>query len=135
MERPSIAQRSAHRLRPDGAPRIACAVPRARCVAHELHALPRMPYQLVTCPESAHLELIDYADTPCGKLILGCSSFRPPCNVGCPRTCAALLDRRERIVARVQECELAADDERLLAVGDITSVDVLARLHTRWPGF
>jgi hypothetical protein len=55
-----------------------------------------MAYQLITCPESAHLELIEYEETPCGILIFGCSAFRPPCAVDCPRTCAARLDRRQR---------------------------------------
>ncbi len=51
-----------------------------------------MPTMLVTCPESAHLEEIDFDVTPLGMLIRRCSAFRD-C-VDCPRTCAARLDRR-----------------------------------------
>lgn len=82
-----------------------------------------MAYRLVTCPESAHLELIEYDDTPCGMLILGCSRFRPPCAVGCSRTCAARFDRRNR---ELEDCEI---DERTLDVGELTSVDVLGVLR------
>ena len=80
-----------------------------------------MSYQLVTCPESAHLELIEYADTPCGLLILECSRFEVSGDVDCPRTCAARFDRRQRTL------------ERILAVGDVTSFDVLGRLAARRP--
>ncbi|HEX5058528.1 MAG TPA: hypothetical protein VFV99_04165 [Kofleriaceae bacterium] len=52
-------------------------------------------YRLVTCPETAHLELIEYEETPVGKVIAACSRFRPACAVGCPRTCAARMDRRD----------------------------------------
>jgi hypothetical protein len=50
---------------------------------------------LVTCPETAHLEEIDYDEHPLGRLILGCSRFGSRCPLMCPRTCAARLDRRE----------------------------------------
>jgi hypothetical protein len=86
-----------------------------------------MAYRLVTCPETAHLELLEYAQTPLGMLTLGCSRFRPPCAVGCQRTCAALLDRRAR------KLEGDALDDRVLAVGDDTSLDVLGALSlARW---
>jgi len=52
-----------------------------------------MANMLVTCPESGHLERIDYELHPFGMLISACSSFcedRPDC----PRVCAARLDRR-----------------------------------------
>ena len=55
-----------------------------------------MAYKLVTCPETAHLEMIDYDEHPLGVLINGCSRFRPACDVRCTRTCAAYLDRRDR---------------------------------------
>ena len=54
-----------------------------------------MPYRIATCPESAHLEMIEHEDTPCGMLILGCSRFRPPGALACSRTCAARFDRQE----------------------------------------
>lgn len=53
-----------------------------------------MAYQLLTCPESAHLELIEYVDDSLGTLVVACSAFRPACAVECPRTCAARLDQR-----------------------------------------
>ena len=52
-------------------------------------------FRLLTCPETAHLEMIEYDDTPFGMLVVACSRFRPPCAVNCPRTCAARLDRRD----------------------------------------
>lgn len=52
-------------------------------------------YRLITCPETAHLELIEYEHTPYGYVISACSRFRPACKVGCPRTCAARMDRRD----------------------------------------
>ncbi len=55
-----------------------------------------MSYRLLTCPETAHLELIEHLDDPLGTLIVACTRFRPPCDVNCPRTCAARLDRGAR---------------------------------------
>ena len=56
-----------------------------------------MPRKLITCLETAHLEDIEYEDTPCGMVILSCSRFAPNCErVDCPRTCAARLDQRDR---------------------------------------
>lgn len=62
-----------------------------------------MPSMLVTCPETAHLERIEYEDHPLGMLILACSRFEPGCAMRCQRTCAARLDRKRR--------ELVSDDE------------------------
>jgi hypothetical protein len=81
-----------------------------------------MAYRLVTCPDTAHLELIEFDESPCGMLILGCSTFRPPCEIDCPRTCAARLDQRRR--TRGGEGEI---DENVLKVGDALSLDVLGR--------
>lgn len=53
-----------------------------------------MPSMLVTCPETAHLEQIDYEDHPLGMLIHACTRFDPPCAMRCQRTCAARLDRK-----------------------------------------
>lgn len=55
-----------------------------------------MATKLVTCPETAHLEAIDYVAHPLGILIEACSRFQPACAVSCARTCAARLDRKER---------------------------------------
>jgi hypothetical protein len=79
-----------------------------------------MAYRLVTCPDTGHLEIIEYADSPCGMLILGCSTFRPPCTLDCPRTCAARLDQRRRALGGAGEI-----DEAMLEVGDARSLDVL----------
>jgi len=62
-----------------------------------------MALKLVTCPETAHLEEIDYIDTPLGMLIEACSRFRPACAVTCERTCAARLDRRHRDHADIEK--------------------------------
>lgn len=63
-------------------------------------------YRLVTCPETAHLELIEYDDTPLGMLIRECSRFRPPCAITCGRACAARLDQ----AARRRSCTSPPDD-------------------------
>ena len=51
---------------------------------------------MVTCPESAHLERIEYETSPFGMLIRTCSGHRSTCEATCPRTCAARLDQRDR---------------------------------------
>jgi hypothetical protein len=51
--------------------------------------------RLITCPETAHLEMIEYEETPVGCVISACSRFRPATAVMCPRTCAARMDRRD----------------------------------------
>lgn len=55
-----------------------------------------MSLRLVTCPETAHLELISYQEHPLGTLVDECSRFAPSCIPTCPRTCAERLDRRKR---------------------------------------
>jgi hypothetical protein len=56
-----------------------------------------MAYRLLTCPENGQLELIDFDEPPCGVLIRECSGWRA-CSGLCPRTCAARIDRRLRLV-------------------------------------
>lgn len=58
----------------------------------------RMASRLITCPETAHLELIDYETSPFGMLIRTCSGQVSVCEDAetCPRTCAARFDRRDR---------------------------------------
>ena len=80
-----------------------------------------MELRVVTCPETAHLELIECEDTPFGMLIVSCSFFRGTCVLECPRTCAARLDQRAPGVHD--------NDEDVLGVGDETSVDVLGMLR------
>lgn len=55
-----------------------------------------MERKLVTCPETAHLEEIEYETSPCGMLIASCTRFRPRGDVECARECAARMDRRSR---------------------------------------
>ena len=55
-----------------------------------------MPAMLVTCPESAHLESIEYEQDELGMLITSCTAFAPACAVSCAGTCAARLDQRRR---------------------------------------
>ena len=66
-------------------------------------------YRLVTCPETAHLELIDYEDTPLGMLIRECSRFRPACAITCTRTCAARFDqaagKRDAVASSASPCD------------------------------
>lgn len=89
-----------------------------------------MVYQLVTCPETLRLELIETDATPCGTLILDCSSFRPTCAADCPRTCAARLDRRS-LAPRAEGGGGLDIDERVLGVGDELCLDVLGMLRVR----
>ena len=76
-----------------------------------------MANRLVTCPETAHLELIEYDDTSCGMLIHSCTRFRAPWALSCSRACAARLDRRDRTF------------EASIDVGDETCLDVLGALR------
>jgi hypothetical protein len=52
-------------------------------------------HKLVTCPETGHLEEIEYYVHPFARLIVRCSRY-PGCRLDCPRTCTARLDRRDR---------------------------------------
>ena len=54
-----------------------------------------MERKRITCPETAHLELIDLDRSPLGILIAECSRFLPRCSIDCSRVCAARMDRRE----------------------------------------
>lgn len=56
-----------------------------------------MASKLITCPESAHLEKIEYEDHPLGMLIVACTRFKPDCAVTCARLCAARLDQKRRM--------------------------------------
>jgi hypothetical protein len=54
-----------------------------------------MQRKLVTCPDSAHLEEIEYDETSCGMVITACSRYARG-ELRCARVCAARLDRRSR---------------------------------------
>ena len=55
-----------------------------------------METKLVTCPETAHLQQIDFDVHPLGMLIQGCTRFHPRTRLACARTCARLFDIRAR---------------------------------------
>ena len=57
-----------------------------------------MACMFLTCPETAHLELVELERHPLGLLIESCSRFEPADRVDCPRTCAARLDRRAQLL-------------------------------------
>jgi hypothetical protein len=51
-------------------------------------------FQLVTCPDTAHLETIEVEQTRFGRVLVGCTRL---CDGEvCPRTCVARLDQRDR---------------------------------------
>lgn len=64
-----------------------------------------MTRKLVTCPETAHLEQIDYEADPLGILIVRCSRYDTGCAPDCPRTCAARMDRHRA------QTKLGADED------------------------
>jgi hypothetical protein len=66
-----------------------------------------MPSIFVTCPETAHLEEIEYEDTPCGMVVTSCSRLSPSNSVTCARTCTARLDRKRGV--RVDDELVEAD--------------------------
>lgn len=72
-----------------------------------------MRAMLVTCPETAHLEKIEYFLSPLGMLVKSCTRF-PGCMMDCPRTCAARLDRRERDEPITDNVLLIGDDTRVI---------------------
>ncbi len=65
-----------------------------------------MASKLLTCPETAHLELVEYQPHPFGMLIDACSRFGAPCDVTCARTCAARLDQRARLCGDATSAEV-----------------------------
>lgn len=54
-----------------------------------------MERKAITCPRSAHFEVIDYERTPLGILVTGCTRF-PLGDVTCTCECARRLDRSDR---------------------------------------
>lgn len=76
-----------------------------------------MPSMLVTCPESGHLESLEYEDHPLGMLIESCTRFSPACAITCDRICAARIDRRRRSAATATSSE--QDDEEEATVIEI----------------
>jgi len=75
-----------------------------------------MAIKMLTCPETAHLEMIEYQEHPFGMLIDGCSRFRPSCEVNCPRTCATRLDRRAALCGEQTNAEVPHARAKLLVV-------------------
>ena len=62
-----------------------------------------MKRDLITCPETGYLEVIEYERTPLGTLIESCSRLER-CGVDCARVCAARIDRRSETL----DCIVAA---------------------------
>ncbi|HSJ99838.1 MAG TPA: hypothetical protein VK932_01300 [Kofleriaceae bacterium] len=84
-----------------------------------------MPWKRVTCPETAHLAMIELERHPLGTLIAACSRFAPSCVPACSRSCAGLMDRRERLAgsrsgSRRQPHEPGEETLASLEVGDTT---------------
>ena len=69
-----------------------------------------MPRKLVTCPETAHLELIDFDLDALGTLIRACTRFAPSCQPTCARLCATRMDRRSRDSSRPPLLAVTDDD-------------------------
>ncbi len=69
-----------------------------------------MPTMLVTCPETAHLECVQYEDDPLGMLVVACTRFSPVCAVRCDRSCAARLDRKRKLSTEPDEITHIGDD-------------------------
>jgi len=76
-----------------------------------------MRSMLVTCPESAHLEELEYEEHPLGMLVVSCTRFATPCAVTCERLCAARLDSKRR-------SSTAFLDEEDTLVGEPTLVTI-----------
>lgn len=55
-----------------------------------------MERKRITCPETAHLEEIEYERTPFGLVLHSCTRFDPACAVRCEGECARRMDRKER---------------------------------------
>jgi hypothetical protein len=56
-----------------------------------------MQHRFVVCPETAHLEKIEYLDSPLGMLTFSCSRYASQCELGCSRACARHFDLRARL--------------------------------------
>ena len=91
-------------------------------MVHELHRLGAMRATWVTCPETAHLERIEFLRTPLGRLVRACSRF-PGCRMMCPRTCVARLDQRDRAAAGEAEPADALPRVEVGPAGDTPRVE------------
>lgn len=83
-----------------------------------------MATRLITCPETVHLEQIEYEDHPFGLVITACTRFKPACAVACPRTCAARFDRR-----RMTASDFLLDEDEEVTQIDVTQVDAFDELR------
>ena len=84
-----------------------------------------MPFTRVTCPETAHLEVLELDRHPLGILITRCSRFLPGCELACTRRCAALLDRRARSRGAPGATPALRDEANVSSVSLISSSGVL----------
>ena len=91
---PAFANRLRACKRPISPPRRTCAI-RGLAAGASSAALPGMSYRFVTCPETGHLEKIEFYDSPLGMLVTSCT--RAPSGLECPRSCARNFDLRARL--------------------------------------
>lgn len=84
-----------------------------------------MPFKRVTCPETAHLEVLELDYHPLGILVARCSRFLPGCELACTRRCAALLDRRAREKREPGDAQALRDEANVSSVSLIASSGVL----------
>ena len=74
-----------------------------------------MTRKLITCPETDHLEVIEFEDTAFGTVLARCSRLAR-CGLQCSRVCAALIDRR----ASLEPCDGPwSDDAGIVAIGGV----------------
>jgi hypothetical protein len=53
-----------------------------------------MTRKLITCPETAHLEQIEYEGSTDGFRVIACSRFAPCDRLACSRLCEIRMNRR-----------------------------------------
>lgn len=53
-----------------------------------------MTRKLITCPETAHLEQIEYEEPAHGFHVIACSRFQPCDRLACSRLCEIRINRR-----------------------------------------
>ena len=101
-----------------------------------------MERKAITCPRTAHLEVIDYERTPLGLVVTGCTQFAPN-DVRCTCECARRFDLRDRannadptervLVVYTGSREPAEAIAQALRADDFTVELADARLHKTPP--
>jgi hypothetical protein len=84
-----------------------------------------MKRKLITCPETVHLEVIEFEDTTLGTVIAQCSRLER-CGLQCSRVCAALIDRN----ASPEPCDGPwSDDTGIVALAGMPADELEKMLH------